>query len=80
MVNVKLECEIERLKKVVISLNNRIGDEYVSGDDDSDNSDIGPSYTTLVNTRHYQRDGSFGNIYYYITDVSLLSQFLWLNE
>lgn len=73
---IKLECEIDQLKNIITALNNRIGVENVESGDDSDNSDIGPSYTTFVNTRHFHRDGAFGKKYFYITNVSFQSKFL----
>lgn len=78
----QLKLKVERLKKVVSTLNNRIGNESVSenSDNDSDNSNIGPTYTTIANSRHYQRDGLFAKIHYFITNVSFQSKLVWLCE
>lgn len=67
-VSIKVEGENRRLRNVVAALGRRIGDEVIVDTESSSDSDI--TYESEVNTRHYQRDGSFGKNYYYITNVS----------
>lgn len=70
----KLELENWHLKKCINYLNTyRLGDEIIQDNDESSavqDFRAVRSDELLTNTRNFQLDGSFANIYFYITDVS----------
>lgn len=66
---IKLEEEVEVLRKCLKKLNYRVGDEIVnSSSDDSLDDDI--EFETKVNTKYMQLDLRFASKYFYITNVS----------
>lgn len=67
-IRVKIEEENERLRRTIVKLNERLGDEIVS--DSDDNESIPDEFEIDVNTRHYEYDSQFASEYRFITDVS----------
>lgn len=71
---VKLEDELHVARNAITNLNNRIGDEILDSDD-SLLSDDECQFENLVNTREYQRDQFFGQKYFFLTNVSISTEF-----
>lgn len=67
---VELEKEIDVLRRTNNRLNERVGDEDISGDDKRGSGEDLHGFEAGVNTKYYQRDYQFAAKYYYITNVS----------
>lgn len=62
----QMKDENDLLRKAIIRLNERLGDEIISDNDSCYSLD---DIETEVNTRHYQYDNSFSGKFGFITNV-----------
>lgn len=65
----KIKEENNLLRKTIINLNERLGDDTIS-DSDDDVEHVGGNYKSNINTRHYEFDCLFASKYEFITNVS----------
>lgn len=65
---VKIKEENKLLRKAIVNMNARLGDEIIS---DAESDSTLEEYDMHVNTRNYQRDLFFAEAYDFITNVSL---------